>query len=30
MTTPTALAEDRTAPGRSPAPPSKLSASLRH
>ncbi|MGW4309955.1 ABC transporter permease [Streptomyces californicus] len=29
MTTSTALAEDRTAPGRSPAPPSKLSASLR-
>ncbi|MFH8882071.1 ABC transporter permease [Streptomyces californicus] len=28
MTTPTTLAQDRTAPGRSPAPPSKLSASV--
>ncbi|MFE3518645.1 ABC transporter permease [Streptomyces sp. NPDC059166] len=29
MTTPTALTGDRTAPGRSPAPPSKASASAR-
>ncbi|NEE60317.1 ABC transporter permease, partial [Streptomyces sp. SID8455] len=29
MTTPTVLADDRTAPGRSPSSPSKASASVR-